>query len=124
MHFEVQILQGASTGNLLLEHFLFWQCLTVQISTFLGIECMAQQCDVLVPEDFALSLLTKSSFREKYQQYAFHDYVKVSIPHHLSLRINKPVDGFFHFHPPEPSRAEVLPGKKLQVARSKQGVQE
>lgn len=37
---------------------------------------MAQKCDVLLPEDFVLSLLTKPNMREKYQQFAFCDYVK------------------------------------------------
>ncbi|KAF7992175.1 hypothetical protein HCN44_001500 [Aphidius gifuensis] len=54
MHFEVQITQGISTG----------------------IQCMAQNCKVLVPEDFVLSLLTKSNMRDKYQHFAFRDYVK------------------------------------------------
>ncbi|XP_046425435.1 potential E3 ubiquitin-protein ligase ariadne-2 [Neodiprion virginianus] len=54
MHFEVQIIQGISTG----------------------IGCMAQDCEVLVPEDFVLSLLTKLTMRERYQQFVFRDYVK------------------------------------------------
>ncbi|KAL1477163.1 hypothetical protein MTO96_035963, partial [Rhipicephalus appendiculatus] len=56
MHFEIQILQGISTA----------------------IECMAQFCNILVPEDFVLSLLSKSVLREKYQQFMFSDYVRVS----------------------------------------------
>lgn len=54
MHFEIQILQGISTA----------------------IECMAQFCTILVPEDFVLSLLSKSVLREKYQQFLFSDYVR------------------------------------------------
>lgn len=54
MHFEVQISQGISTG----------------------IACMAQDCEVLAPEDFVLTLLTRPQLREKYQQFAFRDYVK------------------------------------------------
>ncbi|XP_011151158.1 potential E3 ubiquitin-protein ligase ariadne-2 [Harpegnathos saltator] len=54
MHFEVQITQGISTG----------------------ISCMAHDCDVLAPEDFVLSILTKPNMRERYQQFAFCDYVK------------------------------------------------
>ncbi|XP_070164364.1 potential E3 ubiquitin-protein ligase ariadne-2 isoform X2 [Polyergus mexicanus] len=54
MHFEVQITQGISTS----------------------ISCMAQDCDVLAPEDFVLSLLAKPNMRERYQQFAFCDYVK------------------------------------------------
>ncbi|BET02256.1 IBR [Nesidiocoris tenuis] len=53
-HFEVQITQGVSTG----------------------ISCMAQDCGLLAPEDFVLSLLTKMPLREKYQEFAFRDYVK------------------------------------------------
>lgn len=37
---------------------------------------MAQGCEVLVPEDFVLSLLTKSNMRDRYQNFAFRDYVK------------------------------------------------
>ncbi|PNF29781.1 putative E3 ubiquitin-protein ligase ariadne-2 [Cryptotermes secundus] len=54
MHFEVQITQGISTG----------------------IGCMAQECEVLAPEDFVLTLLSRPSTRDKYQQFAFRDYVK------------------------------------------------
>ncbi|KAL1110561.1 hypothetical protein AAG570_008089 [Ranatra chinensis] len=54
MHFEVQITQGISTG----------------------ISCMAQDCGLLAPEDFVLSLLVRPQLREKYQEFAFRDYVK------------------------------------------------
>lgn len=53
-HFEVQLIQGVSTG----------------------MECMAKDCNILVPEDFVLSVLSKSNRREKYQQFVFSDYVK------------------------------------------------
>lgn len=53
-HFEVQINQGITTA----------------------IECMGRGCNILVPEDFVLSILSKSALREKYQQFAFSDYVK------------------------------------------------
>ncbi|CAG2104951.1 unnamed protein product [Medioppia subpectinata] len=53
-HLEVHIVNGVTTN----------------------IECMASNCRILVPEDFALNLLaTKSSLRDKYQQFAFRDYV-------------------------------------------------
>ena len=53
-HLEVHIVNGLTTN----------------------IECMASNCRILVPEDFALNLLaTKSSLRDKYQQFAFKDYV-------------------------------------------------
>lgn len=54
MHFEIQILQGISTA----------------------IECMGLSCNILVPEDFVLSMLTKPVLREKYQQFMFSDYVR------------------------------------------------
>ncbi|PSN52466.1 putative E3 ubiquitin-protein ligase ariadne-2 [Blattella germanica] len=54
MHLEVQISQGNSTG----------------------IGCMAQNCSVLAPEDFVLTLLSRPSTRDKYMQFAFQDYVK------------------------------------------------
>ncbi|XP_050710210.1 potential E3 ubiquitin-protein ligase ariadne-2-like [Eriocheir sinensis] len=53
-HFEVQITHGISTG----------------------IECMGNKCQVLAPEDFVLPLLKWPRLREKYQQYAFSDYVR------------------------------------------------
>lgn len=53
-HFECQIGQGVSTA----------------------IGCMAQNCAVRVPEDLVLNLLQRPMLREKYQQYAFKDYVK------------------------------------------------
>lgn len=37
---------------------------------------MAQECEVLATEDFVLTLLTRPQLREKYQQFAFRDYVK------------------------------------------------
>ncbi|CAL1266529.1 unnamed protein product [Larinioides sclopetarius] len=51
-HFETQINQGITTS----------------------MEC--QDCNLLVPEDFVLSILNKSFLREKYQQFSFSDYVK------------------------------------------------
>lgn len=40
------------------------------------IECMAQGCRILVPEDFALPRLSCASSREKYEQFAFYEYIK------------------------------------------------
>lgn len=54
MHFEIQISQGISTQ----------------------IGCMEQRCDVRVPEDLVLNLLNRPLLRDKYQQFAFADYVK------------------------------------------------
>ncbi|KAM7344284.1 E3 ubiquitin-protein ligase ari-2 [Cochliomyia hominivorax] len=54
MFFETQIFQGISTQ----------------------IGCMAQMCNVRVPEDLVLTLVTRPVMREKYQQFAFKDYVK------------------------------------------------
>lgn len=54
MHYETQISQGISTQ----------------------IGCMAPNCNVLVPEDLVLKLLTRPLMRDKYQQFAFQDYVK------------------------------------------------
>ncbi|XP_054710603.1 potential E3 ubiquitin-protein ligase ariadne-2-like [Uloborus diversus] len=53
-HFEIQIFHGITTT----------------------MECMAQKCSLLVPEDFVLNIVNKSSLREKYQQFSFSDYVK------------------------------------------------
>ena len=54
MHFEIQISQGISTS----------------------IGCMSPKCDVRVPEDLVLTLLNRPLLRDKYQQFAFADYVK------------------------------------------------
>lgn len=37
---------------------------------------MASKCNVRVPEELVLSLLTKPAIRDKYQQFTFLDYVK------------------------------------------------
>lgn len=39
-------------------------------------ECMALDCHVLVPEEFALSVLKKAHLREKYSHFTFCEYVK------------------------------------------------
>lgn len=54
IYFETQIFQGIS----------------IQIG------CMAQKCNVRVPEDLVLTLVTRPVMRDKYQQFAFKDYVK------------------------------------------------
>lgn len=53
-HFEIKINQGSSTS----------------------IGCMASNCDERVPEELVLNLLNKPVLRDKYQQFAFQDYVK------------------------------------------------
>ena len=40
---------------------------------------MAEGCNVILPEDMVLDLITKSQIREKYQRFAFQDYVNVSM---------------------------------------------
>lgn len=54
-HIRTQLMQGISTG----------------------LECMQPECHVLVPESFVLSITRDSAaLREKYQIFAFKDYVK------------------------------------------------
>lgn len=53
-HFEIQIGQGISTQ----------------------IGCMAPKCDLIVPEDTVLQLLTRMDLRDKYQHFVFADYVR------------------------------------------------
>jgi len=48
---------------------------TISVLFCVGIGCMGQECAVLVPEDFILTLLTRPNVREKYQRFAFRDYV-------------------------------------------------
>jgi ariadne-2 len=54
MHFEFKITHGMSTG----------------------IECIALNCELLAPEGFVLTFLTLPDIRDKYQQFAFRDYVQ------------------------------------------------
>ena len=42
-----------------------------------GIECMGNECEVKVPEDFLYSVLSKPDLRDRYSQLSFLDYVKV-----------------------------------------------
>ncbi|KAK3103964.1 hypothetical protein FSP39_023303 [Pinctada imbricata] len=52
--FQIQIQQGITTG----------------------IECMEKDCNILVPEDFLCSALSKPELRDKYTQLSFTDHVK------------------------------------------------
>lgn len=45
---------------------------------FTGIECMANDCEVKVPEDFLYSVLSKPDLRDRYSQLSFLEYVKVT----------------------------------------------
>jgi len=54
----------------------------VQEGRSTDIECMAVDCNVILPEDMVLDLITKSQIREKYQRFAFEEYVNM----HPSLR--------------------------------------
>lgn len=81
MHCEVQINQGISTT----------------------ISCMARDCNILAPEDFVLTHLTRPNFREKYQQFTFQDYVKT----HPELRFC-----------PGPNCPVVIRGKELKAKKA------
>jgi ariadne-2 len=48
----------------------------VQNGTTTMLECMGQDCNVLIPEDFALSVLTSPRLRNKYIEYTFMDHIK------------------------------------------------
>ena len=41
------------------------------------LECMGKDCNVLMPEDFVLRIITNPRMRDKYQEYGFRDHVKV-----------------------------------------------
>ena len=41
------------------------------------LECMGKDCNVLMPEDFVLRIITNPRWRDKYQEYGFRDHVKV-----------------------------------------------
>lgn len=81
MHCEVQINQGISTT----------------------ISCMARDCNILAPEDFVLTHLTRPNFREKYQQFTFQDYVKT----HPELRFC-----------PGPNCPVVIRGKEFKAKKA------
>ncbi len=40
-------------------------------------ECMGKDCDILVPEDFVLKVVTNPKVRDKYMEYTFDDHVEV-----------------------------------------------
>lgn len=68
---------GLSCGHLFCKDC--WSThLDTQVSSGIAtsIECMAQGCHELVPEDFALDLLRKPALREKYLQFALTEYVQ------------------------------------------------
>ncbi|XP_048462637.1 E3 ubiquitin-protein ligase ARIH2-like [Rhincodon typus] len=44
-----------------------------------GISCMAQDCLLRTPEDFAFPLISNEELREKYRRYLFRDYVERQI---------------------------------------------
>jgi len=54
IHFQVKIQEGVSTG----------------------LECMQMDCNVLVPEDFVMKVVTIPKLRERYTAYTFNDYVE------------------------------------------------
>ncbi|XP_005177707.1 potential E3 ubiquitin-protein ligase ariadne-2 [Musca domestica] len=74
--------QGDKFYSLSCGHSFCKDCWSMYFETqiFLGIStqigCMAQMCNVRVPEDLVLTLVTRAVMREKYQQFAFKDYVK------------------------------------------------
>lgn len=43
-----------------------------------GIECMEKDCNILVPEDFICSALSKPDFRDRYSTRSFTDHIEVS----------------------------------------------
>lgn len=67
-----------------------------------GISCMANDCNVLAPEDFVLSLLVKPIMRERYQQFVFRDCVKT----HPQLRFC-----------PGPNCQVIIRSKELRARR-------
>ena len=46
---------------------------------FSALECMGRDCEILVPEDFVLNIVTNPKIRDKYQEFSFQDFVRVSI---------------------------------------------
>ena len=39
---------------------------------------MAKDCDILIPEDFVLKVVSNHKLRDKYQEFSFGDFVEVS----------------------------------------------
>ena len=52
---------------------------------------MEMDCKILVPEDFVLNIVSNSRTRKRYEQYAFNDYVDVSIVSLVVPRILGPI---------------------------------
>ncbi len=49
------------------------------VSDFAALECMGRDCEILVPEDFVLNVVTNLKIRDKYQEFSFRDFVRVSV---------------------------------------------
>ena len=46
---------------------------------YLGIECMENECNILVPEAFICNALSKPDFRDKYTTRSFTDHIEVCL---------------------------------------------
>ncbi|KAK3587542.1 hypothetical protein CHS0354_004829 [Potamilus streckersoni] len=81
----------------------------IQQGVTTGIECMAKDCNILVPEDFLCSVMQKPELRDRYSQLSFSDHVKS----HPDLRFcpgaNCPII----------VRAPVCKAKKVECSRCK-----
>ena len=51
------------------------------------IECMGKDCDILIPEDFVLNSVSSPKLRDKYQEHAFSDFVKVCVTRTTLCRV-------------------------------------
>jgi hypothetical protein len=101
-HFEVKIGSGFSTCECLCSTLSFISCLKCTLACFLArqfhrhscdvlviamvcttnlaaIECMQKGCQALVPEDFAFKVIVQPKLRQKYQEFAFNDSVRVCV---------------------------------------------
>lgn len=79
----VDNLHGVSCGHMFCAQCWDVYCqVQIQQGITTGIECMGKDCDILVPEDFLCSVLSKPELRDRYSQLAFYDFVKS----HPSLR--------------------------------------
>lgn len=52
-----------------------------------AIECMQKGCQALVPEDFAFKVIVHPKLRQRYQEFAFNDSVRVCVFHSIIAHI-------------------------------------
>jgi hypothetical protein len=74
---------------------------------YLGIECMENECNILVPEAFICNALSKPDFRDKYTTRSFTDHIEVCLNRLLYVYI-----GWYMLHIVSSSNSQYLQSPK------------